>query len=185
MWMATLAAILRILPANTRKAWRHCPTSADTNSPKLAPIPTAPARGMTDAARKTETNAPGPSMSPWLRSATGPSGRFRASGRTTRSTPAPATPTVQVKPDVSTATDVLHPVSNRRVIMQAGSLWLDQLRGDSAVSFTLPAIRRAAIRASGSLCGYQWLAEHVAPSPPPRPSCPPASEYDTSAPTVV
>src|SRR5882672_1216711 len=105
--MGTQAATHKILRASTRKVWRHCPTSADTNSPKLVPIQTAPAPGMTEGDRRMEISAPGPLMFRWLRSATGRSGRFRASGPTTLSTPAPDTPTAQGKKDASTVTELL------------------------------------------------------------------------------
>jgi hypothetical protein len=46
-------------------------------------------------------------MSLWLRPAMVPSRRFRASGPTTLTTQAPATPTAQAKKDVSTVTELV------------------------------------------------------------------------------
>src|ERR1700687_4079807 len=77
------------------------------SSLKHAPILILRAHGMTNAARKTATNVPGPSTFRWSHSATEPSGRVRVSGPTTRITPEPTTRTVPPKKDASTATEDL------------------------------------------------------------------------------
>lgn len=63
------------------------------------------APGMIAAAKRTETSAHGPSMSHSSPSATAPSGRFRANGRTTLTIRELAIPTAQVKRDVSMVTE--------------------------------------------------------------------------------
>src|ERR1700693_2659250 len=78
------------------------------SSLKRAPILILPAPGMTNAARKTATNVPGPSTFLWSHSATEPSGRFRVSGPTTHITLEPATQTAPAKKDASTATEIYH-----------------------------------------------------------------------------
>jgi len=86
--------------------WRRWPTSADTNSRKLALIRILPALGMIAAAKRTAISALGPSMFPSSCSAMGPSGRFKGSGPITLTTREPATQTAQGREDVSTVTEV-------------------------------------------------------------------------------
>src|ERR1700688_1332942 len=85
---------------------------------KHAPTLILPVPGMTNAARKTATNVPGPSTFRWSHSATEPSGRFRVSGPTMPITLEPATQTAPAKKDPSTAIEIYHRHKGfRRIIL--------------------------------------------------------------------
>ena len=103
--MATQAAIRRTPQDCTRRVWQPSQMSAATNSLKRAQIPPAQARGTTLPARRTATNAHGPSAPHSSPSPTTPSGRSRANGPMRPTPPAPAIPIAPVNTAASPETD--------------------------------------------------------------------------------
>src|SRR5258708_31874491 len=92
------------------------------NSRKPAPIH-ATVDGTPPRVRKMAISAPGPSTFLLYPSATARSGRCRANGRTTLTTPAPDTPTAPARRDVSTGTEI-----SLLIYLSPGSTGLDFLR---------------------------------------------------------